>query len=183
MLRLFFITITSLFIAFSSTADEANKSKAEVIQQQATDGLAEAQYILSSMYSQGYEVEKNLEKAFIWAKKSAEQGYAAAEFDVASMYDFGEGVDRNLEHAAQWYEKVAKKGEAAAAFNLATMYESGDGIPQDMMLAYAWFEAAAIMGFDDAKAASKRLVQQFDSETLAQADDKAAALINKLIKK
>lgn len=174
-----------LLIAISpiNNAQQLNHSQqATYIQQQAKSGDAKAQYQLASMHLRGYQVEKDFDLAFKWMKTSAEQGYPAAEFDLASMYDIGEGTDKDLQQAANWYEKVARKGEAAAAFNLASMYESGEGRTQDLVTAYAWFEAAALMGFEDAKTASARLVTQFNAETLKTADQKAAQLINSISK-
>lgn len=174
------LIITASLYSIISMAAEGSLEQADSIKIQASQGVAEAQYILGNMYTQGLHVHKNPNKAFEWMKKSANQGYAAAEFDLASMYDVGDGVEKNLEKAAHWYEKAALKGEAAAAFNLANMYETGEGLPKDLIKAYAWFEAASIMGFEDAKTASRHLVQQFDASTLSTADAQAAELINHL---
>lgn len=173
------IKLSLILILFSANSWSSSE-KSKGIQQQAKAGDAESQYILSNMYAQGLDVEKDFKKAFEWVKKSAEQGYAAAEFNLASMYDVGEGVEQNFKKAAYWYTKVAEKGEAAAAYNLALMYEAGEGLEEDKIKAFSWLEAAILMGFNEAKIARDELSSTLSPEQITLAEEKAMNLINRL---
>jgi len=71
-------------------------------------------------------VEKNVEKAYHFAKIAAEYGHSGAQNLVGMIYYEGTGtVERNEEMALKWYRKAAKSNEAAALYNLAMLYENG----------------------------------------------------------
>lgn len=69
-----------------------------------------AQCDLGNCYRQGRGVEKNLEKAVEWYRKSAEQGYDRGQYCLAGCYEKGEGVPIDKEKALQWYKKAADQG-------------------------------------------------------------------------
>ncbi len=52
----------------------------------AEKGHAEAQCILGNLYHLGLGVEKNIQEAVKWYKKSAQQGYCIAENNLNTIY-------------------------------------------------------------------------------------------------
>lgn len=54
-----------------------------------------AQCRLGSLYYNGDDVERNLEKAKYWFENSAEQGDSDAQVSLGSMYLYGEGVEQD----------------------------------------------------------------------------------------
>ena len=69
---------------------------------------AEAQCNLADIYYFGEgNIEKNLDRAFYWYKKSAEQGNEMAQFMLGKMYYYGEGVEENRTIAFMWINESA----------------------------------------------------------------------------
>lgn len=88
-------------------------------------GNAEAQFNLALNYSQGINgAEKNEQKTFEWAQKSASQGYAQAERLLGACYEYGFGVNGNQELANEWYAKAEAQGlsRQGSIFNKVTDY-------------------------------------------------------------
>ena len=86
-----------------------------------------AQCDLGNCYKQGRGVEKNLEKAVEWYRKSAEQGYDRGQFCLAGCFENGEGVPKDKEKALQWYKKAADQGFGGAEWAINNMQSSGIG--------------------------------------------------------
>lgn len=72
-------------------------------------------------------MEKNLEKAVEWYRKSAEQGYDRGQFCLAGCYENGEGVPIDKEKALQWYKKAADQGFISAKLAINNMQSRGIG--------------------------------------------------------
>lgn len=51
-------------------------------------------------------VERDLEKAFAWYKRSAEHGYVQGMQKLAECYQDGKGTKVNLEERDRWLRKV-----------------------------------------------------------------------------
>jgi hypothetical protein len=109
----------------------------------AQQGDAEAQYLLSIMYTNGDGVPKNGPEAFKWLSRAAEQGNAVAQQTLGIEYRFGRGMSQNDAEAAKWFRRAAEQGDARAQRFLGEMYEEGIGMPQDYKWAYVWYDRAA----------------------------------------
>ena len=94
----------------------------------AEQGLAEAQYNLAVLYSQGCGVARDDDQAARWYRRAADQELAEAQFAVGLLYDQGLGVTQNHAEAVRWYRRAAEQGHAAAQGNLGTMYSMGSGV-------------------------------------------------------
>ena len=68
----------------------------------AGSGLAEAQFWVGLMYSQGKGVNEDANKAFEMIKLAAEQGHPYAQQSLANFYDNGIGVEPNSSLSAYW---------------------------------------------------------------------------------
>lgn len=67
--------------------------------------LAECQ--VGYFYFDGLGVEKDLEKAVYWTRRSADHGDRDGQFNLAWFHEDGIGVQKDLEQAAFWYRKAA----------------------------------------------------------------------------
>jgi len=67
-------------------------------------GLPEAQFRLSLLYAEGKGVGLDLNKAFEYAKLSAEQGHPYGQRLLAEFYDNGIGIEANPGLAAYWQQ-------------------------------------------------------------------------------
>ena len=115
--------------------------------EKAEQGDAEAQSLLSWMYSAGFYIGQDYAEAAKWLRKLAEQGDAESQNNLGRVYAYGEvGPNDNVE-AAKWFRKAAEQGLAQAQFNLGWMYEHGQGMPKDEVEAAKWYQKAADQGY------------------------------------
>jgi uncharacterized protein len=81
----------------------------------ASQGNAEAQYALGTMYELGEGVAEDDAEAFKWFSLAASQGYAKAQNNLGYMYDLGEGIAQDNLRAYMWKDLAAAQGEIDAA--------------------------------------------------------------------
>jgi TPR repeat protein len=113
-------------------------------------GDANAQVMLSRVYTLGLAGPPDGNQAFKWCAQAATHGNVEGEDMLGQMYQFGRGVQANLELAARWYQAAANAGYAPAQYNLGLMYESGRGVPRNYTLAQQWISRAAHQGLGEA---------------------------------
>ncbi len=87
---------------------ERDKAKGmELMVKSSDSGYALASYALSLAYFNGdFDIERDLDKAFIYAEKSASQGYNVGYFQMGRIYTEKEACVDNLEKAVTYFEKV-----------------------------------------------------------------------------
>lgn len=119
----------------------------------AKQGDAEAQYEISTMYSEGKGTQTNKAAEIEWLTMSAEQGYAEAEYELGTDYDMGDGVPKNHALGMVWITKSANQGDVEAESFLGGVYTSGEGglYPTDYKKGFAWLSKAAARGDVDAQ--------------------------------
>lgn len=100
------------FLAAVSYADEELQRWREA----ATQGDAEAQYLVGSKYYYGKGTPQNYKKAAKWVRKAAEQGFASAQFLLGIMYADGQGVPQNYIRAYAWTNLAAAQNANNAEF-------------------------------------------------------------------
>src|SRR5450830_1197872 len=88
----------------------------------AENGLAEAQYNLGQIYSEGKGVPQDYQEAVKWYRLAATRGFLLAQYNLGGMYREGKGVTQNYQEAAKWYRLAATQGFAKAQFNLGLRY-------------------------------------------------------------
>lgn len=86
-------------------------------------GIAEAQYELSRLYSEGKGVDKDEKKAFRLLRQSAEAGLPRAYIPLGRLYESGIGAPRNLSEAEKAYQQAQAGGDPRGAYHLGRMYE------------------------------------------------------------
>ena len=112
----------------------------------AEEGDFHAQYQLAFMYYYGDGVERNVEEAFDWYRRSAEQGHTLAQHELAGMYGRGEGITQSFQDAFYWYKRAAES-HVSAQYELAFMYLKGEGTKRDVDEALYWMKRAFEQGF------------------------------------
>ena len=117
----------------------------------ASEGHADAQCIIATMYAEGRRVPKDEGKAIEWFKRSAAQGHAAAEFQMGLRYYSGGGVEKDPRKASYYYRRAALQGHSKAQFSLGIMLTNGAHIEQDNPSAFAWFTIASENGHGEAE--------------------------------
>lgn len=114
----------------------------------ASQGNADAEYLMGTFYTHGYGVKADYNEAFKWYRLAAEKGHARAQCDVAVCYANGEGVEKDEQQMAYWYEKSAEQGDPTGLRGLYLCYMNGTGVPQDQNKALGYLQQAAQSGID-----------------------------------
>jgi TPR repeat protein len=111
-----------------------------------------AQYYLGSCYYIGINVERNLDQAISWFRKSASYKYAQAEYLMGVYYQYGFGTDDhcNNEEAFFWYRRAAHGGNCKAMCHLGLHYLTGPVVIRSIKKSIEWYEKAS--EFDDPEA-------------------------------
>jgi TPR repeat protein len=108
----------------------------------AQEGHADAQLLVGDMYRWGEGVGKNVTKAIIWYRKSAEQGNRMAQETLGIYYD----RRGNRRRAFHWLTEAANQDSADAQYRLAKMYVRGKAVTKDIDAATELFISAAKLG-------------------------------------
>mgnify|MGYP000713295099 CR=1 FL=1 len=83
----------------------------------AEQGIAEAQFFLGLMYSEGQGVPQDYKAAAKWFRLAAEQGNAYAQYNLGLMHYNGESVPQDYIRAHMWLNIAAANGyEAGVTF-------------------------------------------------------------------
>ena len=79
----------------------------------AEQGHGDSQYRIASLYEKGQGVEKSMQTAIQWYRKSAESGFAEAQYRVG-MYHYDEQPEKNIALAIYWLQSAADNGHVQA---------------------------------------------------------------------
>lgn len=113
----------------------------------ATQGHAESQYILSTMYDEGTGIPQDTTQAELWERRAAEQGHAYAQANLSFRYYSA----NNFEEAFAWCQRAAHSQLAWAQYNLGLMFGKGEGVLQSHTEAAHWYRLAATQDFAEAQ--------------------------------
>jgi TPR repeat protein len=115
--------------------DESFRLNAEA----ARAGMHDAVLAMGWYYLNGIGVERDLEQARFWYRKSARQG------DPSAMYSLGiiEAQERRFELAVDWFRRAIAAGHDRSRFKLGTLYWHGRGVPPDRKEAMVLITEAA----------------------------------------
>lgn len=112
---------------------------------------------LALYYEEGSFVEKNLETAFSWYKRSADAGDAKAQCKVGRMLDRGVGCTEDCLQAHEYFKLASENTSCPPAhvvdafYALGRNYRVGDVVPQDMPLSFHYLKLAADNGDVDSQ--------------------------------
>ena len=95
--------------------EKSDEKALEWLRKSADQGLPEAEYLLSAIYSTGqYGVPRDDKLATRWLRRTAAQGYADAEFPLGLAYAEGRGVKKEPKEAYGWTLRASRRGHAPA---------------------------------------------------------------------
>jgi hypothetical protein len=85
----------------------------------ASDGEAEAQYLLGNMYEHGYGIDTSPRNALKWYRLAAGQGHRASKRRLKNLRKSTTTAAAGSESVAtQWYQDLAEEGDPEAQYNL-----------------------------------------------------------------
>jgi len=112
---------------------------------QASEGVAESQYLLGLLKLYGIDGEKqDIQAAFKLFSKASMQGNLNAQTNLGIMYVRGIGTAKNVKSAARWFEEAAMSGHSDAQWMLGRLYYDGliglsPSMKPDFKTALKWF--------------------------------------------
>lgn len=115
----------------------------QLLHEAAAQGYAPAHNTIGHMYTYGYGVPKDGERALHWYRISADLGHEIAMFNVGVAYEVGNGVPQDYAEAMSWWRKAADKGMAEARYNIGVFYLEGKGVKVDYKESMRWLLLAA----------------------------------------
>lgn len=131
--------------------DSSLNDIAKKIENQAFDGIPEAQHDMGALYVSGHgQVEKNMDRAVFWFTEASQNGVANAKYNLGVLYHQGIGVDQDITHAMKLYESAAQMKHPEAQYNLGIASIEGIGVPYNPKKAASYFEQAADQGIVEA---------------------------------
>jgi TPR repeat protein len=116
---------------------------AELIEEAAEDGDAQALYLASGFYRKGNGVRKDEKRADKLLLESARQGSVSGQAGMARRALAGEPSQEAYREAASWYKRAAEQGDAESQEALAWLLFDGSAGERNLMDAAGWFGAAA----------------------------------------
>lgn len=116
---------------------------------------------LAFLYSEGRGVEKDLDRAFAYAKRAADKGYPRGQVQLGYFYELGYGVEKDIQHARKLY-RLAAIQDAGSMHNLGSIWLHGKGVERDPLFAENWFRLAVVNGRSESDlAVADSLFSQF----------------------
>lgn len=109
-------------------------------------GNAVAENILGNMYSCGWHVPINHDKALKWYTRSAEKNYAPGQISMSIYYSLSNRVDYNPLLEFEWTKKAAKQGLVQSQYEIACRYDQQNFKFHDKQKALKWYKRAADRG-------------------------------------
>ncbi|KAJ3259104.1 ERAD-associated protein [Boothiomyces macroporosus] len=129
---------------------KANEAGAETVRWLRTAAveynIASAHYAYGVCFHDGTGVEKNLDLAFYYYKRSADLQEPRGLGVVGYCYGEGLGVPKDEDKAIYYYSLAANKGESVSMYNLGYCYEQGLGVQKNMKEAIYWYRKSASYG-------------------------------------
>ena len=103
---------------------------------------------LEALKQEELEMNKRLQEAVKWFKKSAEAGNSTGMVQLGKLYNDGQGgLAKNAVEAVNWFKKSAEAGNPDGMCSLGDMYMYGrGGLKANFEEAIAWYRKAAKLG-------------------------------------
>ena len=105
----------------------------------ANGGYRDAVLAMGWYYLGGVGVERNLEKAKKWYRKSARHGEPKAMFSLGRIAR----IEQDFKESLAWFNRAASAGHARSFYYIGSQYWHGQGVPQDKKKAMKLFYLAA----------------------------------------
>lgn len=125
---------------------ENAKKTLALIKKVAEKGNAQALYIMSMVYQNGYMVESDQDKAIDYLRQAAEKGFAEAEYSLGYLYLTGFGVQIDNQKGIDYLTRSANGGYSNAQNNLGMLFLKGEVTPKDEVKAKHYLGLAITQG-------------------------------------
>jgi localization factor PodJL len=139
--------------AFSSQTSDTSGLPAQLgsqaLRDAASNGDANAQFVVASRYLEGKSVTRDFAKAAEWYRKAADGNLAPAQYRLGTLYERGNGLAKDIMMARMWYERAAEANNVKAMHNLAVIYANNTNNDAQFDKAAKWFRGAADHGLKD----------------------------------
>jgi hypothetical protein len=151
----------------SGTVAESNLiAAAELHEQAAVKGHAEAQYYLGVAYGNGAGVERNESRALHWLQRAADSGVRGAQYNLVLAKIFGSNPD--IGTAASSALALAEQGYTPVYRILGWMYNTGTGVESSFTQSVRW-NVKTMVGDVTGKGNSPRwVVREWESRLAAE---------------
>jgi TPR repeat protein len=124
MSRLLTLFLFCALITPAIATEESRRETLEALRKEASNGSADAQAKLGTIYFYGHLGQKpDHALAVHWFEKAAAQNVASAQLNLAICYDRGLGVQKDQQKAMSFYKPAADQGLLPAIINVAFAYQ------------------------------------------------------------
>lgn len=150
----------------------------ELAQKSADENCARGKNVLGFLYTVGYCVPQNTNKAFELFKESADKKVPAALYNIGLYYLNGTGVPKDTLEGLKCIEMSALQGFPFAQYKLSELYYlGGDAIKKDIPRAVEWLALASDQGMPIAQYELSKIY--YKGEDVAPDYNKAKELCRK----
>ena len=112
------VSAKSLLIGSLEAMNRYDDELIGLLQKEAEQGDAQAQFDLGCCYLDGEGVPQDHAKAYLWTLLAALQGHPIAQNNIGYMYEKGICVEPNQEQAILWFLRAASDGSALGRENI-----------------------------------------------------------------
>lgn len=113
---------------------------------------------LGDAFQNGRGIERDVEQAEQWFRKSADAGHPSAMIRLGHLLGREERNPEELAESIQWYRRAAELGDASGMTSLGFAYREGRGVSVDEREAAEWFIRAHTAGAKHAAELAGRLL-------------------------
>jgi len=111
----------------------------------------EAEYAMGTLYSVTDGHKRDLDRAIIYLRQSADAGYIPAKHSLGLLVVNHPELPQGSGEATALLEAAAIGGSWRSSAVLGILYRDGKGVPKDLSVAYRWFTIAEKQGGDQAQ--------------------------------
>lgn len=112
----------------------------------AQNGNKYSQYVLGTMYLDGFGIKQDKKRAIYWFLKSADQNTPEAISILGYCYLTGSGVPQCEKTATTFFKAAFFMNDNVAMYNLAFCYEKGRGVRKDLEIAIELYRRSSMEG-------------------------------------
>lgn len=138
------------------------------LEKSASDGDAQAKFLLARAYFRGEGMPKDTAKSRQLLEEAAALGHGDAMDGIGFLYNAGDGVPKDEAKAVEWFRKAAEAGSLKGQLDLGLMLRQGKTVLLSNDESLVWMQKSADGGYMEAKAVLGRLY--FLGDKLQKAD-------------
>lgn len=120
------------------TAEE-KETAIQTLEQLWSEGYTVAAHQLGKFYRDDLGIKRDLQKAELWFRRSAEAGNDYSEYALGKLLE----SENRIEEALHWYEKAVAQANQFALYRLGKLNLTGEKIPKDVEKAINYLKRSA----------------------------------------